>query len=197
MDSTGSGLELRENPRTPSPGADVGGEIDEALSMFWYRNLLRAGTDHPEIDPDWGIHVNADALVEWAAGIATAMERDGVANAPTVSLDLAFIFGFDHCFFHHCVDSQVSMHMMRLHASGQPMPDLRAHQYSRCEKLHDVRNQPQWWFAIEEALANAHVARDPTRLGGLREAFLRYGILPQPLDGARGPWALWDEASPH
>ncbi len=35
MDSAGSGLELRENPRTPSPGAEVGGEVDEALSMFW------------------------------------------------------------------------------------------------------------------------------------------------------------------
>ncbi|MBC28157.1 MAG: hypothetical protein CMB26_00365 [Euryarchaeota archaeon] len=193
MDSAGSGLELRENPRTPSPGAEVGGEVDEALSMFWYRNLLRAGTDSPEVDPDWGIHVNADALVEWAAGIATAMERDGVANASTLSLDLAFIFGFDHCFFHHCVDAQISLHMMRLHASGQPMPDLRSDQHKRCEKLHDVRHQPQWWFAIEESLANAHVARDPTRLGGLREAFLRYGILPQPLDGSRGPWALWEQ----
>ena len=29
MDSADSGLELRENPRTPSPGAEVGGEVDE------------------------------------------------------------------------------------------------------------------------------------------------------------------------
>ena len=63
MDSAGSGLELRENPRAPSPGAEVGGEVDEALSMFWYRNLLLAGTDSPEIEPDWGIHVIADVLV--------------------------------------------------------------------------------------------------------------------------------------
>ena len=84
MDTAGNGLELRRNPRTPSPGAEVGGEIDEALSMFWYRNMLKSGTDHPAIDSAWGIHVNADALVEWAAGISTAMERDGVANAPTL-----------------------------------------------------------------------------------------------------------------
>ena len=78
-ESPGRGLTGLNRPeRTPSPGSDVGGEIDEALAMFWYRDLLRAGTDFPEIDPDWGIHVNADALVEWAAGIATAMERDGV-----------------------------------------------------------------------------------------------------------------------
>ncbi len=196
MESPGGGLAGLSRPeRSPSPGADVGGEIDEALAMFWYRDLLRAGTDAPEVDPDWGIHVNADALVEWAAGIATAMERDGVANAPTLSLDLAFIFGFDHCFFHHCVDAQVSLHMMRLHAAGQPLPDLRAHNRECCERLHDSRKEPQWWFAIEEILANAHVARDPTRLGGLREAFLRYGILPQPLDGSRGPWALWEQAA--
>ncbi|SVE64123.1 uncharacterized protein METZ01_LOCUS516977, partial [marine metagenome] len=107
MESPGGGLsDLTRPERSPSPGSEVGGEIDEALSMFWYRDLLRSGTDSPEVDPDWGIHVNADALVEWSAGIATAMERDGVVNAPTLSLDLAFIFGFDHCFFHHCVDAQ-------------------------------------------------------------------------------------------
>ena len=195
-ESPGDGLTGLNRPeRTPSPGSDVGGEIDEALAMFWYRDLLRAGTDFPEIDPDWGIHVNADALVEWAAGIATAMERDGVPNAPTLSLDLAFIFGFDHCFFHHCVDAQISLHMIRLHAAGQPLPDLRATYRESSNRLHDSRVAPQWWFAIEEALANAHVARDPTRLGGLREAFLRYGILPQPLDGSRGPWALWEQAA--
>jgi len=196
IESPDGGLAGLSRPgRSPSPGSEVGGEIDEALSMFWYRDLLRSGTDVPEVDPDWGIHVNADGLVEWAAGIATAMERDGVANAPTLSLDLAFIFGFDHCFFHHCVDAQVSMHMMRLHASGEPLPDLRSHHRECCESLHDSRKAPQWWFAIEEILANAHVARDPTRLGGLREAFLRYGILPQPLDGVRGPWALWEQAA--
>ena len=196
MGTPGSGLAGLSRPkRQPSPGAEVGGEVDEALAMFWYRNLLHPGTDNPEVDPDWGIHVNADALVEWAAGIATAMERDGVPNAPTVSIDLAFIFGFDHCFFHHCVDAQVSLHMMRLHAAGEPLPDLRDQLRERYQKLHGSRSAPQWWFAIEETLANAHVAKDPTRLGGLREAFLRYGILPQPLDGSRGPWALWEQAA--
>lgn len=195
-ESPGGGLAGLNRPeRTPSPGSDVGGEIDEALAMFWYRDLLRAETDSPEVDPDWGIHVNADALVEWAAGIATAMERDGIANAPTLSLDLAFVFGFDHCFFHHCVDAQISLHMIRLHAAGQPMPDLRSTYRESSNRLHDSRVAPQWWFVIEEALANAHVARDPTRLGGLREAFLRYGILPQPLDGSRGPWSLWEQAA--
>lgn len=192
--TAGGGLsELRQPERSPSPGTETGGEIDEALSMFWYRNLLRSGKDEPEVDPDWGIHVNSDVLVEWSAGIATAMERDGVPNAPDLALDLAFIFGFDHCFFHHCVDAQVSLHMLRLHAAGEPMPDLRAHQFDCCESLHGSRKSPQWWFVIEEALANAHVARDPTRLGGLKEAFMRYGILPQPLDGVRGPWALWEQ----
>jgi len=196
METPGGGLAGLSRPeRTPSPGADVGGEIDEALSMFWYRDMLRTNWDTPEIDPDWGIHVNADALVEWAAGIATAMERDGVPNASTLSLDLAFIFGFDHCFFHHCVDSQISLHMMRLFASGQPMPDLRGKYHENCEKMHLSRNVPDWWLIIEETLANAHVARDPTRLGGLREAFLRYGLLPQPQDVSRGPWALWEQAA--
>ena len=190
----GGGLsELRRPDRSPPAGAETGGEVDEALAMFWYRDLLRRDTDVPEVDEDWGIHVNADALVEWSAGIATAMERDGVANAPDLALDLAFIFGFDHCFFHHCVDAQVSLHMLRLNAAGAPLPDLRAEQRACCGTLHGSRAAPQWWFAIEEALANAHVARDPTRLGGLREAFLRYGILPQPLDGSRGPWALWEQ----
>jgi hypothetical protein len=195
-ESPGSGLaEVNGPERNPSPGSDVGGEIDEALSMFWYRDMLRTDWDTPQIDPDWGIHVNADALVEWAAGIATAMEGDGVPNASTLSLDLAFIFGFDHCFFHHCVDSQISLHMMRLFASGHPMPDLRGQYREKCEKLHISRNAPQWWLIIEETLANAHVARDPTRLGGLREAFLRYGLLPQPQDISRGPWALWEQAA--
>ena len=97
MDSAGSGLELRENPRTPSPGAEVGGEVDEALSMFWYRNLLKAGTDAPEVDPDWGIHVNADALVEWAAGIALQW-KEMVWPMHPLSLDLAFIFGLTTVF---------------------------------------------------------------------------------------------------
>ena len=181
------------SPPNPPPDFELGGEVDDALAMFWYRDLLRVGKDIQKIDEYWGIHVNADALVEWAAGIATAMERDGVPNATTLSLDLAFIFGFDHCYFHHCVDAQVSLHMLRLHASGQPMPDLRANYREANEKLHLSKKGPQWWFAIEEALANAHVAKDPTRLGGLREAFLRYGMLPQPLDGSRGPWALWEQ----
>ena len=63
-DSPGGLAGLSRPERSPSPGSDVGGEIDEALSMFWYRDMLRTGTDTPEIDPDWGIHVNADALVE-------------------------------------------------------------------------------------------------------------------------------------
>ncbi|MBN17451.1 MAG: hypothetical protein CMB37_04760 [Euryarchaeota archaeon] len=187
--------ELSRPERKPGPGTDVGGEVDEALSMFWYRSILRNGCDTPEIDPDWGIHVNADALVEWSAGIATAMERDGVVNAPRVSLDLAFIFGFDHCFFHHCVDSQIALHMLRMFEAGQPLADLRYNHRNACERLHALMPVPQWWFDIEECLANAHVARDPTRLGGLREAFLRYRLLPQPLDGSRGPWALWEQAA--
>ena len=55
----GGGLAGLTRPeRSRSPWADVGGEIDEALAMFWYRDLLRPGTDSPEVDPDWGIHVN-------------------------------------------------------------------------------------------------------------------------------------------
>ena len=68
--------------------------------MFWYQDLLRYDFQKNRCihNADWGIHVNADALVEWTAGIATAMERDGLPNAPDLALDLAFIFGFDHCF---------------------------------------------------------------------------------------------------
>ncbi|MDP6900151.1 MAG: hypothetical protein QGF94_04890 [Candidatus Thalassarchaeaceae archaeon] len=190
----GMGLAQTRKPgRSPSPGSETGGEIDEALTMFWYHDLLRYGTNEPVIDSDWGIHINADALVEWSAGIATAMERDGVANASDLALDLAFIFGFDHCFFHHCVDAQISLHMLRLHAAGLPLPNLRGEYRNTREQLHSSQKVPHWWFVIEEALANAHVARDPTRLGGLREAFIRYGILPQPLDGVRGAWALWEQ----
>jgi hypothetical protein len=189
--------QARRPERTPPPGTETNGEMDEALSMFWYRDLLRFkyGTKEPEYDPLWGIHVNADTLVEWTAGIATAMERDGVPNAPDLALDLAFIFGFDHCFFHHCVDAQISQHMLRLHAIGVEMPPLRQEYSIACERLHLSKNKPQWWLIVEEALANAHVARDPTRLGGLREAFIRYGILPQPNDVTRGPWALWEQVA--
>jgi len=178
----------RRAPRSPSSGSVVGGEVDEALTAFWYRNLLVAGKEQPEYDDEWGIHINADALVEWSAGIATAMERDGVANASDLALDLCFIFGFDHCFFHHCVDAQVTLHELRSFAADVPIGDLRAKYSEMVEKQHSLRPTPSW-------LANAHVARDPTRLGGLREAFIRYGILPQPMDATRGPWSLWEQAA--
>lgn len=182
--------------------------MDEALQAFWYRDLLRAtvlteadAVDaiemgiRPEIEAEWGIHVNADALVEFSAGIATGMERDGVPNASDLALDLCFIFGFDHCFFHHMVDAQVSLHTLRLSAAGAPAPNLRAAHRERSERLHRARAMPQWFFEIEEALANAHVARDPSRLGGLNQAFMQYGLLPQPLDAARGPWSMWEQAA--
>ena len=185
----------RRAPRSPGSGSVLGGEVDEALNAFWYRDLLIPGNDLPEYDEEWGIHINADALVEWSAGIATSMERDGVANASDLALDLCFIFGFDHCFFHHCVDAQVTLHELRCHASDTPIADLRAKYADMVEKQHRLRSTPSWWFVVEEALANAHVARAPTRLGGLREAFIRYGILPQPMDASRGPWSLWEQAA--
>ena len=189
--------EIRKPSRIPPPGTETGGEVDEALSMFWYHNLLRYDYQKERLthNSDWGIHVNADALVEWTAGIATAMERDGLPNTPDLALDLAFIFGFDHCFFHHCVDAQVSLHMLRKQATGEDISALRENYDVACERLHIAKQYPQWWLAAEEALANAHVARDPTRLGGLREAFIRYGMLPQPNDATRGPWSLWEQVS--
>ena len=190
-------LEIRKPSRIPPPGTETGGEVDEALSMFWYVDLLNYDYQKGRCvhNTDWGIHVNADVLVEWTAGIATAMERDGLPNAPELALDLAFIFGFDHCFFHHCVDAQVSFHMLRKEAAGEEISPLRQNYAVACERLHIAKQYPQWWLVVEEALANAHVARDPTRLGGLREAFIRYGMLPQPNDATRGPWALWEQVS--
>ena len=160
MDSADSGLELRENPRTPSPGAEVGGEVDEALSMFWYRNLLRAGTDVPEVDPDWGYCMSR--LTHWLNGLQELplQWKEMVWPMHPLSLDLAFIFGLTTVFPSLCGCANQFAYDA-LHASGQPMPDLRSNQHNHCEKLHEIRNQPQWWFAIEEALANAHVARDP------------------------------------
>ena len=93
-ESPGRGLTGLNRPeRTPSPGSDVGGEIDEALAMFWYRDLLRAETDSPEVDPDWGIHVNADALVEWAAGMteASTTRRFSVPRTRNLSSTTALV----------------------------------------------------------------------------------------------------------
>jgi len=178
-------------PKTVGPTTT--GETDEALRCFWYRPLLRRSSAEPTQDSDWGIHVNADCLAELSAEIATAMERDGVANAPDLSLDLAFIFGFDHEYFHHLVDSGCTAHILRLHAQTGEMPPQCDEYAAMYERRCTARDDPHWWFIVEEALANAHVARDPSRLGGLNEAFMRYGLLPQPDDLSRGPYALWEQ----
>ena len=174
-------------------GPSTRGEVDDALRCFWYRPLLRRGADEPTQDVDWGIHIDADCLAELSAEIATAMERDGVANAPDIALDLAFIFGFDHEYFHHLVDSGCTAHIMRLHAQTGEMPPQCAEYDEMYERRCATRGDSRWWFIVEEALANAHVARDPSRLGGLNEAFMRYGLLPRPEDVSRGPYALWEQ----
>jgi len=178
----------------PKPDRPVTqGEVDPGLRCFWYRPLLQREAPEPVQDEDWGIHVDADCLAELSAAIATAMERDGVANAPDLALDLAFIFGFDHEYFHHLVDSGSTAHLLRMHAMTGEMPP-GSHLYSEMYERETSRSDdPRWWFIVEEALANAHVARDPSRLGGLNEAFMRYGLLPKPDDLSRGPYALWEQ----
>ena len=172
-------------------GPETMGEVDIGLRAFWYRPMLLRNTIDVEVDIDWGIHCNADALAEQAAIMANRMNEDGVEEAEMLALDLAFIFGFDHEYFHHRFDSGLSSHVMRTHAQTGSLPT----NFGVYDELHDTisthREGPEWWLLTEETLANAHIAMDPTRLGGLKDAFIEYGLLPEPGDRSRGPYAAW------
>ena len=89
-------------------GPETMGEVDIGLRAFWYRPMLLRNTIDVEVDIDWGIHCNADALAEQAAIMANRMNEDGIEEAEMLALDLAFIFGFDHEYFHHRFDSGLS-----------------------------------------------------------------------------------------
>jgi len=191
MAMTGMGG-LRMGEGTPFiHGPETMGEADVGLRAFWYRPMLRRDSEGPDVDLDWGIHCNADALSEQAAIIANRMNADGMEDVEMLALDLAFIFGFDHEYFHHRVDSGMTSHVLRTHAQSGALPPS----FGDYDELHDAistrREGPDWWLLTEETLANAHITMDPTRLGGLKGAFIEHGLLPEPGDRARGPFAAW------
>ncbi|DAC22711.1 MAG TPA: hypothetical protein D7H94_05000 [Candidatus Poseidoniales archaeon] len=169
------------------------GENDPGVRCFWYRPMMRIENGRMRPDTDWGIHVESDCLADMAASVAGLMEQDGVVNASDIALDLCFLFGFDHEYFHHCVDSAWTGHLQRLiEIQGNLPSEAGKYREMYMNRIDDVVDN---WLLVEETLANAHVVRDPTRLGGLREAFLRYGLLPDPDEWKRGPYALWDRAA--
>ena len=167
------------------------GEADIGLRCFWYRPMFERQTNELNVNPNWGIHCNADMLAEQAAMIANKMNSNGMDDVEMLALDLAFIFGFDHEYFHHRVDSGVTAHLLRCHSQDGQIPSF----FGDYDEFHDSistrRESPEWWLLTEETLANAHIAMDPTRLGGLRDAFIEYDLLPEPGDRNRGPYALW------
>ena len=59
-------------------GPETMGEVDIGLRAFWYRPMLLRNTIDVEVDIDWGIHCNADALAEQAAIMANRMNEDGI-----------------------------------------------------------------------------------------------------------------------
>ena len=62
-------------------GPETMGEVDIGLRAFWYRPMLLRNTIDVEVDIDWGIHCNADALAEQAAIMANRMNEDGIEEA--------------------------------------------------------------------------------------------------------------------
>ena len=205
-----------DRPLHASPDEETRGEVDEALRCFWYRTFQRVGhldidgeeniDEIPDslgaptlagrpVDADWGIHVNADALYEMAGEIAEKMQQMGVESALELSLWLCFSFGFEHEYFHHVVDSQTALHDVRLLAdprhAGSEDASLHAHYEALREKFSARRDLVEWWLFVEEGLANAAVVHESCPLADLRQAFLDYGLLPQPCDENRGPYALW------
>jgi hypothetical protein len=172
-------------------GPTTMGEADIGLHSFWYKPMFDRAAGEPSVDRDWGIHCNADALANLAAEIANRMNAKGMEDIEMLALDLAFLFGFDHEYFHHRVDSGITAHTLRTHAQTGSMPPS----YGDYDEFHDsistAREGIDWWMLTEETLANAHIAMDPTRLGGLKDAFIEYGLLPEPGDRSRGPFAQW------
>ena len=169
------------------------GENDRGLRCFWYSPMMRISEGVMTPNENWGIHVDSDCLANLAATVAGQMEQDGVVNAENIALDLCFLFGFDHEYFHHCVDSAWTAHLQRIIAVDGQLPEYS--NVYRTNYSEYIDKQVLNWVLVEETLANAHVIQDPTRLGGLREAFLRYDLLPHPDEWVRGPYALWDRAA--
>ena len=187
-------MNLKPVPRLDSKevSPESQGENDPGLRCFWYSPMMIVSDGKMKKNNDWGIHIESDCLSELSAFVAGQMEQDGVVNAEYLALDLCFLFGFDHEYFHHCTDSALTAHLQRIFEVEGKIPDASKMYRTEYSKLIDKEKKN--WILVEETLANAHIVRDPTRLGGLREAFLRYGLLPQPDDWKRGPYALWDRA---
>jgi len=186
---------LKSVPRLDSKEAspESQGEHDHGVRCFWYSPMMLIDDGEIQKNEDWGIHIESDCLAELSALVAGQMEEDGVVNAEYLALDLCFLFGFDHEYFHHCTDSALTSHLQRIYEVEGSIPAESKIYRTEYSKL--IHKEKKNWILVEETLANAHVVRDPTRLGGLREAFLRYGLLPQPDDWKRGPYAQWDRAS--
>ena len=182
---------LKLNSRSENPEST--GENDRGLRCFWYIPMMKISDGEMSPNEDWGIHVESDCLAGLAANVAGQMEEDGVVNAEGLALDLCFLFGFDHEYFHHCVDSAWTAHMQRMMAVDGKISEQST--IYRTKYSETISKEKENWILVEETLANAHIVRDPTRLGGLREAFLRYGLLPHPDEWIRGPYALWDRAA--
>ncbi len=169
------------------------GECDPGVRCFWYSPMMVINDGKMMKNEHWGIHIESDCLAELSALVAGRMEEDGVVNAEYLALDLCFLFGFEHEYFHHCSDSALTSHLQRVYEVEGSIPEESKIYSVEFSKLIDMEKKN--WILVQETLANAHVVRDPTRLGGLREVFLRYGLLPQPDDWQRGPYALWDRAA--
>ena len=191
----GFDMNLKPVPRLDSKevSPESQGENDPGLRCFWYSPMMIVSDGKMKKNNDWGIHIESDCLSELSAFVAGQMEQDGVVNAEYLALDLCFLFGFDHEYFHHCTDSALTAHLQRIFEVEGKIPDASKMYRTEYSKLIDKEKKN--WILVQETLANAHIVRDPTRLGGLREAFLRYGLLPQPDDWKRGPYALWDRAA--
>lgn len=193
--SRGFNMNLKPVPRLDSKEAspESQGENDPGVRCFWYSPMMIISDGKMKKNEDWGIHVESDCFAELSAVVAGQMEEDGVVNAEYLAMDLCFLFGFDHEYFHHCTDSALTSHLQRIFEVEGSIPEeskIYSTEYSK-----RIDKEKKNWILVEETLANAHIVRDPTRLGGLREAFLRYGLLPQPDDWKRGPYALWDRAA--
>ena len=84
------------------------GEHDPGVRCFWYSPMMVIDDGKMKKNEDWGIHIESDCLAELSALVAGQMEEDGVVNAEYLALDLCFLFGFDHEYFHHCTDSALT-----------------------------------------------------------------------------------------
>ena len=107
-----------------------------------------------------------------------------------LALDLAFIFGFDHEYFHHRFDSGLSSHGANSCSNRLLAKLILAFMMNYMIPFSSHRGAGM--VVIDrKTLANAHIAMDPTRLGGLKDAFIEDMVyFPNP-EIVPGPYAAW------